>query len=168
MPALRNAIHPTPAPTNPPDRGEAALPERAPAVTISGLPAKQVFRPGTRVVVAEDDRVSQAVLMQILQKLGLEVHIAGNGQRALELIRELSPELVMMDMQMPDLDGPEVVRIMRADTSCPQPAVVVMSASAVSEHDCSDLGALGVVDFLIKPVNRGLLYASLTRLLPKL
>jgi len=125
------------------------------------------FRAGTRVVVAEDDRVSQAVLTMILQKLGLEVHVASDGVEALELIRAVCPDLVMMDMQMPHMDGSEVVRVLRADASVRQPPVVVLSANRLSRAQEEDLGSLGVADFLLKPVNRSRLQGVLLQLLPK-
>ncbi len=168
LPARRIAITSNPSPKLPPGRDQAPLPDDAtPACLSADASAAPRFPAGMRAVVAEDDRVSQAVITQILRRVGLEVHVAGNGRRALELIRELSPALVMMDMQMPDLDGPEVIRLMRADAGGPQPAVVVLSANPLSRQHSSDLAALGVVDSLIKPVNRTQLYASLTRLLPK-
>jgi CheY-like chemotaxis protein len=166
VPARRNTINTLPMPTQLRERSDAApsenlRPARAPA------PPAAMFRPGTRVVVAEDDRVSQAVLTLILQKLGLEVHVAFNGLRALELIRLTQPALVMMDMQMPVMDGAEAIRLLREDREGPQPAVVVVSANGISDRHRCDLGALGVDDFLLKPVNRAQLLASLTRLLPQ-
>lgn len=125
------------------------------------------FRPGTRVVVAEDDRVSQAVLTMILQKLGLEVHLACDGARAVELVREVLPALVMMDMQMPLMDGVEAIRLLRGDAGGPQPPVVVLSANRVTREQMDDLKAMGVAEFLLKPVNRGRLQDVLCRLLPQ-
>jgi len=136
------------------------------AVPTAAVPPAS-FRPGTRVVIAEDDRVSQAVLTMILQKLGLEVHVASDGMEALELIREVCPVLVMMDMQMPRMDGSEVVRALRTDTCGPQPSVVVLSANRLSLAQEEELGRLGVADFLLKPVNRSRLQGVLLQLLPK-
>ncbi|HEX4328036.1 MAG TPA: response regulator [Burkholderiales bacterium] len=124
------------------------------------------FRAGTRIVVAEDDRVSQAVLTMILQKFGLDVHLACDGVRALELIREVEPALVMMDMQMPLMDGAEVIRVLRSDSTAPQPPVVVLSGNRLSQAQMDDLHALGVLDFLLKPVNRGRLHGVLSQVLP--
>jgi len=124
------------------------------------------FKAGTRIVVAEDDRVSQAVLTMILQKFGLDVHLASDGMRALELIREVEPALVMMDMQMPLMDGAEVIRVLRNDSTAPQPPVVVLSGNRLSQAQMDDLHALGVLDFLLKPVNRGRLHGVLSQVLP--
>lgn len=137
--------------------------DAVPSITLPPV----CFRPGTCVVVAEDDRVSQAVLTMILQKLGLTVHVASDGRQALELIRAVAPALVMMDMQMPQMDGTEVVRALRADAGGPQPQVVVLSANRLSRAQEEDLRGLGVADFLLKPVNRSRLQGVLVELLPK-
>jgi len=144
------------------------MPNDGQPLSVAGAATKApAFPPGTRVVVAEDDRVSQAVLTLILQKLGLEVHVAVNGLIAVELVRELRPDFVMMDMQMPEMDGTEAIRTLRTDLGGPQPPVIVLSANVLSEQRIADLKALGVCDFLIKPVNRARLFASLARLAPK-
>jgi len=153
-------------PSAPNERHDTLAAELVPTISVSGS-AVPLFRAGTRVLVAEDDRVSQAVLTLILQKLGLEVHLACDGKKAFELVREISPDLVLMDMQMPVMDGHEAIRAIRADRSAPQPPVVVLSANLIPEARHAELTALGVSDFLIKPVNRARLNASLVRLLPK-
>jgi CheY-like chemotaxis protein len=134
--------------------------------TLSGPPV--LFKPGTRVVVAEDDRVSQAVLTMILQKLGLEVHVASDGQQALALIIEVAPALVMMDMQMPVMDGAEVIRALRETPGAPQPPVVVLSANRLAQAQVDEFATLGVIDCLLKPVNRSRLQSVLCQVLQRL
>ena len=143
---------------------QAATLQHAAPVSAAAAPT---FRSGTKVVVAEDDPVSQKLMNVILQKLGLEVHIAGNGLRAVELVKELSPDLVLMDMHMPEMDGPEAIRTIRADTSAPQPPVVILSANVFADKAADALTRLGVTDFLTKPVNRVQLTSVLARLLPQ-
>ena len=136
----------------------------APSTAVAGA---VLFRRGTKVVVAEDDRVSQAVLTMILQKFGLEVHVACDGEQALALVREVRPDVILMDMQMPVMDGAEAIRILRADAGAPQPPVVVLSANRMTDGQIDNLHSLGVSDFLLKPVNRARLAAVLSLLLPK-
>jgi len=124
------------------------------------------FRAGTKIVLAEDDPVSQKLMNLLLGKLGIEVHIAPDGRRALELIKELSPDLVLMDMHMPEMDGPEAIRALRGDAQAPQPPVVILSANVFTDRQSGDMASLGVTDFLTKPVNRVQLQAVLARLLP--
>jgi signal transduction histidine kinase len=152
-------------------RFSVRLPAAAVAATAAAAPAsapgQPQFRAGTRVVLAEDDPVSQKLMNLLLGKLGLEVHIAPDGRRAVELVKALSPALVLMDMHMPEMDGPEAIRTIRADPDCPQPPVVILSANVFSDRQSGDLAAQGVSDFLTKPVNRAQLQAVLTRLLPQ-
>ena len=84
---MREIIISIPPQSNPSRRSPEAGEDAAPTITVPVA----TFVAGTRVVVAEDDRVSQAVLTMILQKLGLEVHVASDGQQALDLIREVKP-----------------------------------------------------------------------------
>jgi signal transduction histidine kinase/ActR/RegA family two-component response regulator len=144
-----------------PDAVKVAAPATAPAQSQACR-----FRPGTRVVLAEDDPVSQKLMNLLLGKLGLEVHIAPDGARAVELVRSLTPDLVLMDMHMPEMDGPEAIRRIRADAQGPQPAIVILSANVFNDKQSGDLANLGIADFLTKPVNRAQLQAVLTRLLP--
>jgi signal transduction histidine kinase len=144
----------------------AVAPPPAPGAADTPAPAPAAFRPGLRVVVAEDDPVSQKLMRVLLQKLGLEVHIAEDGRRALELIRQLAPDLVLMDMHMPVMDGPAAIRALRADREAPQPPVVILSANVFADREAQDLAAVGVAHFLTKPVNRVQLHEVLARLLP--
>ncbi|HEX4325989.1 MAG TPA: ATP-binding protein, partial [Burkholderiales bacterium] len=125
------------------------------------------FLPGTRVVLAEDDPVSQKLMNLILGKLGLEVHIAADGRRAVELVKEVKPDLVLMDMHMPEMDGLEAIRILREDPAAPHPPMVILSANVFSDQQSGDLARQGVAEFLTKPVNRVQLQAVLARLLPR-
>ena len=143
------------------------MPSQSGAALPAAAPAQYQARPGTRVVVAEDDPVSQKLMNLILTKLGLEVHIAPDGARAVQLVRELAPALVLMDMHMPEMDGPEAIRAIRADPASPQPLMVILSANVFDGRQSSALADLGISDFLTKPVNRVQLHAVLARLLPR-
>ncbi|HEY4374963.1 MAG TPA: ATP-binding protein [Burkholderiales bacterium] len=130
-------------------------------------PAQLKFRPGTCVVVAEDDPVSQKLMNLLLGRLGLEVHIAPNGRVAVEMVKELAPDLVLMDMHMPEMDGPEAIRTLNADPQAPHPPMVILSANVFSDQQSGELAEQGVAEFLTKPVNRVQLQEVLARLLPQ-
>ncbi len=138
--------------------------EAAPA---GGLAAPGAFASGIRVVVAEDDPASRKLVCLLLQKLGLEAYPAPDGRCAVELVRQLAPHLVLMDLHMPVMDGPEAIRALRADSQAPQPPVVILSADVFADRGANDLAALGIADFLTKPVDRAQLSAMLARLLPR-
>ncbi|MDB5803927.1 MAG: hypothetical protein JWN73_1249 [Betaproteobacteria bacterium] len=131
------------------------------------VPEQLKFLPGTRIVLAEDDPVSQKLMNLLLGKLGLEVHIAPDGLRAVELVKEVKPDLVLMDMHMPEMDGLEAIRVLRDDPSAPHPPMVILSANVFSDQQSSELARQGVAEFLTKPVNKVQLQAVLARLLPR-
>jgi two-component system sensor histidine kinase/response regulator len=94
------------------------------------------------------------------------VHIAGDGLRAVELVKEVKTDLVLMDLHMPEIDGLEAIRVLREDPTAPHPPMVILSANVFSDQQSGDLARQGVAEFLTKPVNRVQLQAVLARLLP--
>lgn len=107
-------------------------------------------KPG--IVVAEDDADIMAFLTRALARHGYEVQTASRGDEALALIRELAPEMVLMDILMPAMDGVEICKTMRADVELADVPVVFLSALEEQRlhsmaHDA------GATDYLCKPVN---------------
>ncbi|MBO9400957.1 ATP-binding protein [Shimia sp. R9_3] len=117
------------------------------------------------VLVADDNRVNQIVAQKLLQKLGCEVRLAGNGEEAVKLVRDWMPDLVLMDVRMPVMDGLEATRQIRADLSIPNAQtlpIVGLSANALDEH--ADASAMaGMSGYLEKPITREALVAELLR-----
>jgi PAS domain S-box-containing protein len=105
-----------------------------------------------RVLVAEDNPVNQLVCRRLLDKLGHDVDVAGNGLEALEAIRLVPYDVVLMDIQMPKMDGLEATRLIRSELSTDrQPHIVAVTASVLVEdrQACADAG---MDDYLPKPV----------------
>ena len=105
-----------------------------------------------RVLLAEDNPVNQQVAKAMLAKLGLEVHIASNGLEAVDLVRSYDFDIVLMDCQMPVMDGyhaTAAVRELQADAARRLP-VVALTANAM-EGDRSKCLAAGMDDYLSKP-----------------
>ena len=131
----------------------------------SDPPPRLTVPPGTRVLLVEDDLVNQQVASMTLQSFGYAVEIAGDGLRALELIEARRPDLVVMDCQLPGLDGYETTRRLRELPSplCDVP-VIAMTASVFAEdrQRCIDAGMDG---FLGKPLVVDDLQKALARLL---
>ena len=106
---------------------------------------------GKRVLVVDDDRVIQQLLEVNLELEGYEVvATASDGKEALEKIRELRPDLVILDIMMPKMDGLEVCRRLRADPQLAAIPVVLLSARA-QDMDIREGLELGASAYLTKP-----------------
>ncbi len=81
---------------------------------------------GTALVV-EDDQTQQLIISKILNKIGLNVIFAGDGVEALELVESHTPELVVLDIVMPRMNGYEVCRQLKSDNKTHKPAVLMYS-----------------------------------------
>ena len=120
---------------------------------------------GTRVLLAEDNLVNQEVAMELLQDTGLEVDLAGNGQVALEMARQNSYDLVLMDVQMPVMDGLQATRAIHALPGRAQLPILAMTANAFEDERQRCLEA-GMCDHVAKPVDPERFYGALRRWLP--
>jgi two-component system sensor histidine kinase/response regulator len=146
-----------------------ALLQRAGGVH-AGVPAStaeaqlRVCHPGARILLAEDNPINQEVAIELLRTVDLVVDVAKDGRTAVELAGQNPYALVLMDMQMPIMDGLEATRQIRhsGNTSTP---IIAMTANAFGEDRAACLEA-GMDDHLPKPVDPESLYAMLLRWLP--
>ena len=126
------------------------------AASDTQQPAKQKLSPDfvkehpLRILVAEDNLVNQKLTLKILSKLGFEADLAENGKVAVELASEQQYDVILMDIQMPEIDGLEATRIIRQGLQI-QPTIIAMTANAMKEDKDECLKA-GMDDFLSKPV----------------
>jgi PAS domain S-box-containing protein len=104
-----------------------------------------------RILLAEDNPINQKVAIFTLKKLGYQVDIANNGVEALNAVRQQTYDLVLMDVQMPEMDGLTATRLIRQLTES-QPRIVAMTANALPEDRQTCLDA-GMDDYLSKPFN---------------
>jgi len=115
-----------------------------------------------RILLAEDNTVNQRVGLLFLDRLGHRADVAGNGKEVLEALERAPYDLILMDVRMPEMDGLEATRRIRARTDLVQPWIVAMTASAFAEDRdaCTDAG---MDDFVAKPVRLEDLEAALDR-----
>ncbi|MBK6687339.1 MAG: response regulator [Deltaproteobacteria bacterium] len=120
---------------------------------------------GTRVLVADDNPVNRAVVRGMLARLGCTLRMAEGGKQALAALREQHFDLVLMDCEMPDLDGLSVTQLLRTqerEQSTPPQTVVALTAHALEAYRVRCLEA-GMNDVLTKPVSMGALEGCLSR-----
>ncbi len=129
--------------------GDVGLQPRA--LQPSELAAAARF-PHARILVVEDNPVNQRVAVRILERMGCRVDVAGNGLEALEALGRVSYDMVLMDVQMPEMNGLEATRaIRRREPSGHRLPIVAMTANAYAEDHQRCLTA-GMDDYLVKPV----------------
>jgi PAS domain S-box-containing protein len=127
---------------------------------LASLPQLAPIHQGTRLLVVDDGVDSRHLLRSMLVPAGFDVQEASDGMEALDAIAKWQPELVLMDWQLPVLDGLEATRRLRADHGLPQPRVVLMTASAFG-GERQQAQAEGADDFLHKPVEQDKLFRML-------
>ncbi|MCB1841881.1 MAG: response regulator [Halioglobus sp.] len=108
--------------------------------------------PVKRVLLVEDNEMNRDMLVRRLSRAGLDVIVAGNGQQALNLMREAQPAVVLMDMNLPVLDGWNASRQAKEDASIRQIPIIALTAHAMDADRLNALEA-GCDDFATKPVD---------------
>jgi two-component system, sensor histidine kinase len=142
---------------------------RLPLGTASELPARMVGSPierseqSLRILLAEDNPVNQKVAAALLAKMGHQVQIAENGARAVQALGAAEYDLVLMDCEMPEMDGYAATRAIRALTHRAHVPIVAMTAYAMPEDRQRCLDA-GMDDYVSKPISTERLAAAIDRL----
>ena len=105
-----------------------------------------------KIVVADDDLDLCELLEMKLRQSNYEVFTAMDGVQALEIVRSIRPNLVILDIMMPLMTGMEVLRELKSETRTADIPVILMTAKR-QESDVTSGFALGVVDYIVKPFN---------------
>jgi signal transduction histidine kinase/ABC-type nitrate/sulfonate/bicarbonate transport system substrate-binding protein/FixJ family two-component response regulator/HPt (histidine-containing phosphotransfer) domain-containing protein len=115
---------------------------------------------GSRILLAEDNPTTRELVLGLLEESGIRIDLAENGEEALECFRQSNYELILMDMQMPVMDGLKATEAIRAiDKQIP---IIALSANAMSEHVAESRRA-GMNAHLRKPIELSLFYQTLLR-----
>ncbi|MCD6050263.1 MAG: barA 6 [Verrucomicrobia bacterium] len=142
---------------------------KAPSNSWGEVPAE---RQTLRLLLAEDNPVNQKVAMKILERLGYEADYAGNGLEVLEAVRRMPYDVILMDCQMPEMDGYEATRRIRQaaaagmegqnKTDLKKVYIIALTANAMAGDREACLAA-GMDDYISKPIRREDLEAALAR-----
>jgi signal transduction histidine kinase/CheY-like chemotaxis protein/HPt (histidine-containing phosphotransfer) domain-containing protein len=129
--------------------------------TISSLPLK-----GLSMILAEDDPMIRELQHHSLEGLGAKVMLAQNGREAVEILRNTHADFILMDIQMPELSGPEAVKVIRNNFPPAKKNIPVIAMTAnVLQHDLVRWMEEGMSDFITKPFREQELVEKISRLL---
>ena len=114
--------------------------------------AKKPARIQARILVVEDNAVNQQVALEMLRKMGFEAEAAENGIKALKAVKSQEYDLVLMDIQMPEMDGFAATQAIRAEVAASKQPYIIALTAAASNFDRERCLAAGMDDFLPKPI----------------
>lgn len=134
------------------------LPENFP-IAID-RPASGPLLKSWKILITEDNKDIQQILKKIVEDAGASTEIANNGQECLDLVKEINFDIVLMDLQMPVMDGFEAIERLRSDGF--KRPIVVVTAYAISNERERCIKA-GCTDFVTKPINADILLRTLAR-----
>jgi DNA-binding response OmpR family regulator len=138
---------------------ESGLSNTVPALKHNGLMGFQDMTL-TKVLVVDDDSDTTDLLRYILEPMAFEVITANTGEEGIQLARSLSPDVMVVDLLMPGMDGLKVLRSVRQFSSIPILILSAVNKPNMAEQALND----GADDFLIKPMNSNVLIASINKL----
>lgn len=124
---------------------------------------KEALLHGKRILLVEDNRVNQLLATHILKKLGVLLDVANNGEEAIQYVQQGQYDIVLMDIQMPVMDGLEATRLIRQDARFKALPIVAMSAG-VTLNEQEKCSSVGMTDFIGKPIDSAQLTDKLIEL----
>jgi PAS domain S-box-containing protein len=121
---------------------------------------------GAYILIAEDDPLNQEIAKDLLEEAGLVAHIADDGAKAVEMAKRINYDLILMDVQMPVMDGLEATRCIRQSSNNPMVPILALSANVFAEDEARCREA-GMNDFIGRPVESEVLFARLLKWLDR-
>lgn len=117
---------------------------------------------GVKVLVVDDNKINRQIAQEMLESIGLLVTVAGDGRQALEILNKKTLDIVLMDIQMPNMDGYEASRQLRTTPGFKALPIIAMTANAMTGDKEKSLAA-GMNDHVTKPINPQELFTTLCK-----
>jgi signal transduction histidine kinase/CheY-like chemotaxis protein len=134
-------------------------------VTKSQFDPEMGQRLPLRILVAEDNTINQKLALRLLERIGYRADVAGNGLEAIESLQRQTYDVVLMDVQMPEMDGLEATRAIYKEWQEQRPRIIAMTANVMKEDREACLAA-GMDDYIGKPIRVEELVRALTKCQP--
>jgi CheY-like chemotaxis protein len=143
-------------------------PKAAPTTAKPRMDAQMAERHPLRILLAEDNVVNQKLALRLLQQMGYRADVASNGIEAIECCARQPYDVVLMDVQMPEMDGLEATRriVTRWPSPATRPRILAMTANAM-QGDREECLAAGMDDYVTKPIRVDALVAALNQIVAR-
>jgi CheY-like chemotaxis protein len=147
------------------DTPAAPAPDRSPAEAMAVPDRPEAFLQGVRILLVEDNKINQTLVTRVLEPTEAVLAVASSGEEAVRMMASSCPDIILMDLHMPGMDGLETTRAIRALETGKTVPVIAMTASADSDtrRTCADAG---MNDYVPKPFKQQTLLETLARWRP--
>ena len=133
----------------------------------SAAPTTPTAQRAMRVLAAEDNRTNQLVFRKMVKDLDIELEFANNGREAVDLFQSFQPDMIFMDISMPEMDGREAARaIRRLELASKEHVPIIALTAHAMDGDATDILSAGIDDYLTKPLRRAAITERIAALCP--